>query len=164
VPRTYDPATSYNTGATERKVAAQNTVAPIVGRRSLGNPNFWKIAAILDSNTDERLRHIITAADIASPYNFTFRVPHGLSIVPTVEGSFALEEDAPCRGLPYENYQDGVSYFGLPPDFTVRVDKIDTLYITVRVVIHNTDGLTIFTALLGKPIYTKFYCFQDGTV
>jgi hypothetical protein len=166
----YDPADYYNPQVFENQNTGYRGIdrvsefsgGGILPHQVVGNPNIWRIAAILDGDKDTRFVHTPTAAEIAA-LNFTMSFPHGLSFKPMTIGSFYTTASTARRQLPFEYLGDGVSYFGNKAGAAkVVFDKIDDTNIVIRVVILDAQGLSF--VLSTSTFYFKFYCFQDGTI
>lgn len=160
MPRSYDPSKNYGASGSSNKFGALGA-SPALPRQVIGSPNFWKIAAILDGNDDERYKHTVTSADLTPNANFTITFAHGLSFEPNVSASVYVQTDDKSRPLPWHYYGTG-SYSAVPPSAVIQVDSVDDSDITVRVTIHDLGGLSFISA--NTELIFKFVCFQEGIV
>lgn len=164
--RSYDPLKNYGNGTPKSAPSrAASAVSPMLPRNILGAPKQWRIAAILDGTDDEQFQHVPTSAELTS-CNFTIRLAHGLSFNPSVDGTLLYGDER--FPLPHHHFSDGTTYFNgtalYTPDFVVTVDKVDNVFITMRVVIMNSNGSTIFAANPTTPLKFKLVCFEEAAV
>lgn len=125
--------------------------------------NAFKVAKIVTGS------YLVTATDAANAYaNFSFS--HGLTIRPTVLGSFYRSSDSLTRQLPFNFRSPTQSYYTTSApgalshtsSASVEIYNIDDTSINVQVKIFDILGLSWLLA--GVSFNFKFYCLQETII
>lgn len=119
--------------------------------------NFRRVAAILDGDENAAYRYTITTDDLSGT-NATIDFYHNLGFIPTIEGQWWSEFAAELRfPLPWHFINYPQMYWAVPPSATMNILAIDDEKITIRLAVHDTNGLSYISA--NYKMRFKFYCY-----